>query len=146
VPPVIRDQIAKHGFESNRWNELDQLSRCRNRLGAMSPKILSQGPVKCRDLGSPTRNTHQTTREMASSEECRLKPQATNGAPPPRIDKVRRRRLATDVIPALRTGAFQVNDFDLTSIYECLNFQARRKFGESGTWRFRRMRLPIMMG
>ena len=46
VSPVIQDQIPKHGFENNWWNELDQLSRRLDGLAAMCPKVLSQADTR----------------------------------------------------------------------------------------------------
>ena len=43
MPPVIEDEIAKHGFENNWWNELNQLPRRLNGLAAMCPKGIVSG-------------------------------------------------------------------------------------------------------
>jgi hypothetical protein len=52
VLPVIQDQIAKHGFENNWWNELDQLPRRLNGLAAMCPKVLSQAVTRREPIGA----------------------------------------------------------------------------------------------
>ena len=42
----MQDQVAKHGFENSWWNELDQLSRRRNGVAVMCPKVLSQAGTR----------------------------------------------------------------------------------------------------